>query len=202
MAYVLTVDQRNSRSNADRVAPLLARLAGLATRLPFERTAGDELQGVLDDETTVVEVALDLVRDGHWHIGIGAGPVQEPLPSSTRAARGPAFELARQAVDAAKRRAQHLAVRGTDERAADDADAVLTVLAALVERRSEAAWEAADLAQSGLSMSAIAAKLGVTRQAVGQRLAAGLWQQEQASRPAAARLLEQAGSASTQALPA
>ncbi|MFZ0157624.1 MAG: hypothetical protein WAL50_01230, partial [Kineosporiaceae bacterium] len=87
----------------------LARLAPVPTLLRFERTAGDEFQGLLDDEVSVVGVILDLVREGSWHIGVGVGPVEEPLPRSTRAARGTAFERAREAVEAAKRRPQHLA---------------------------------------------------------------------------------------------
>jgi len=92
-------------------------------------------------------------------------------------------------VEAAKRRPQHVAVAGPDEPVAADAQAVLTLLVAVVQRRSEAAWEAVDLVSAGLTMTEAATKLGVTRQAIGQRLAAGLWQQEQDARPAAARLL-------------
>ena len=46
---VLTVDQRNSRTSDDRVPATLAALARLPTLRPFQRTAGDEFQGVLDD---------------------------------------------------------------------------------------------------------------------------------------------------------
>lgn len=197
--FVLTVDQRRSRSTADRVDTALARLEHLAgtpgVRPPvrtFERTAGDEFQGVLDDAPSVVALVLDLVRQGVWHVGIGAGPVDEPLPRSTRAAHGPAFTLARAAVDAAKRSPDHVAVRGAREDVARDADGVLGLLAAAVARRSGPAWEAVDLVSGGLTVSEAAAKLEVSRQAVGQRLAAGLWPQERAARPAAARLLDEA----------
>ena len=44
-----------------------------------------------------------LLRAGGWSIGVGAGPVQTPLPASTRAATGPAFLSARRAVEAATR---------------------------------------------------------------------------------------------------
>ena len=190
--FVLTVDQRGSSRTTDRVQDALSRLRPLPTRLPFERTAGDEFQGLLDDAVSVVDVTLILVRDGTWHIGIGVGPVAHPLPQSTRAARGPAFELARDAVEAAKRRPQHLAVRGTDPDHAADAEAVLTLVAAVVQRRSDAAWEAVDLLASGLTAAEAADRLSVTRQAIGQRLSVALWQQEQATRPAAAALLRRA----------
>ncbi len=67
--YVLTVDQRGSTGRPDRVPEVLARLEEvLADRagvvVPFDRTVGDEVQGVLDHPEVVVEVVLDLLRDG------------------------------------------------------------------------------------------------------------------------------------------
>jgi hypothetical protein len=190
--FVLTVDQRGSRRSTDRVPEMLAALSGAPTVLRFERTAGDEFQGVLDDPSVVVDVVRRLARDGGWSVGIGAGPVQTPLPGSTRAGAGPAFIAARAAVEAAKRRPVRLAVRGAATEPAGDAQAVLTALAVLVERRSDQAWEAIELVEDGLTQAQAAAELGVTRQAVGQRLAAGLWEVERDLRPAAARLLARA----------
>ena len=193
MTFVLTVDQQGSRRSADRVGGLLPRLnRDVRPVLKFERTAGDEFQGVLEDAAAVVDVVLRLVRDGGWSIGIGAGPVQTPLPSSTRAAAGPAFLCARRAVDAAKQRPQRVAVRGVAPADAGDAQAVLGALALLVDRRSEQAWEAIAEVSAGRTQAQAAAALGITRQAVGQRLAAGQWELERELRPTAARLLSRA----------
>lgn len=193
MPYVLTVDQRASRRGPDRVAEALERLNGAVPLvLAFERTAGDEFQGVLAEPAEVVDVVVRLVRLGGWSIGVGAGPVQTPLPDSTRAATGPAFLSARRAVDAAKQRAVRLAVRGAAPADAADAQAVLSALVALLERRSPAAWEAVELVEAGRTQSQAAAELGVSRQAVGQRLTAGSWEVERELRPTAARLLERA----------
>jgi len=191
--FVLTVDQRDSRRTADRVADALPELnATVPVVLPFERTAGDEFQGVLAEAADVVEVVLRLVRMGGWSIGVGAGPVQTPLPSSTRAGAGPAFLSARRAVDAAKQRPTRLAVRGAVPPEAADAQAVLSALAVVVERRSEQAWEAIALVDSGRTQAEAAGELGISRQAVGQRLAAGLWDLERDLRPTATRLLARA----------
>jgi hypothetical protein len=191
--YVLTIDQRASRRTRDRVADVLRDLnATVPAVLAFERTAGDEFQGVLAEPDQVVDVVLRLVRAGGWSIGVGAGPVQHPLPSSTRAATGPAFLSARRAVDAAKQRATHVAVRGAAPTDAGDAQAVLSALAVVVERRSEPAWEAIALIETGSSQAEAAGELGISRQAVGQRLAAGLWDLERDLRPTAARLLARA----------
>ncbi len=190
---MLTVDQKGSRRNPDRVADVLPALNDVVpTVLAFERTAGDEFQGVLAQPEEVVDVVLRLVRAGGWSIGVGAGPVQTPLPPSTRAGAGPAFLSARRAVDAAKQRPARLAVRGASPPDAGDAQAVLTALAVVVQRRSEQAWEAIRLVGDGRTQAEAAAALGITRQAVGQRLAAGLWDLERDLRPTAARLLGRA----------
>ena len=199
MPYVLTVDQRGSRRGPDRVAAVLERLNGsVPALLAFERTAGDEFQGVIAEPGQTVDVVLQLVRFGGWSIGVGAGPVQTPLPASTRAGAGPAFLSARRAVDAAKQRPVRLAVRGSAPADASDAQAALTALAVVVERRSDQAWEAIALVESGLTQAEAAARLGISRQAVGQRLAAGLWDLEQDLRPTAARLLARAAEPSGQ----
>lgn len=190
---MLTVDQKASRRNPDRVDDVLRELNDeVPTLLAFERTAGDEFQGVLADADDVVDVVLRLVRAGDWSIGVGAGPVQTPLPPSTRAAGGPAFLSARRAVDAAKQRPARLAVRGAVPPDAGDAQAVLSALAVLVDRRSEQAWEAISLVGGGRTQAEAATALGISRQAVGQRLAAGLWELERELRPTAAHLLNRA----------
>ncbi len=193
MPYVLTVDQRASRRSADRVPEAISLLSGsVAPVLAFERTAGDEFQGVLGAPDEVVGVVLRLVRQGGWSIGIGAGPVQTPLPRSTRAGSGPAFLSARRAVEAAKQRPTRLAVRGAVPADAGDAQSVLSALAVIVERRSDQAWEAIALVDAGRTQAEAAGELGISRQAVGQRLAAGLWDLERDLRPTAARLLSRA----------
>lgn len=195
--FVLTVDQRQSRRRGgDRVDALLERLAGrMGVVRRFERTAGDELQGVLDDPDATVALVLDLVRHGEWSVGLGAGPVHEPLPTSTRAGSGQAFELARAAVGRAKTSPQHLAVAAPDPRRAAAAQAVLDLLASAVLRRTAPGWEAVDLVAEGRSQAEVARQLGVSKQAVSQRLRAATWAPEVAGRDLAARLLASADSA-------
>lgn len=192
MSVVLTVDQRRSRTGPDRVAPALARLNRLPTLAAFERTAGDELQGLLADHLSVVAAILDLVNDAHWSIGVGIGAVERPIPTSTRAARGPAYSYAREAVEAAKHAPARVAVRGPDPLAAEDVESVLGLIATIVAGRSPQAREAIELAETGLTQAEIAAKLGISRQAVGQRLVAAHWQVERRARATLVRLLARA----------
>lgn len=202
--FVLTIDQVGSRRVGDRVPGFLKELGALGDeeRLPrgavraFERTVGDEVQGVLDDAALVVDVVLDVLRRGGWSVGIGSGAVRTPMPTSVRAAEGPAFVHARAAVDAAKSRARSVpvAVRGDDSHAAADAEAVLVLIAATAARRTPGGWAVVDAMRGRphLRQDEVASRLGITQQAVSQRLRTALWHEELAARPAAARLLRHA----------
>jgi hypothetical protein len=199
--FVLTVDQRGSTGHRDRVPEVLARLEVLlADRpglvVPFDRTVGDEVQGVLDDPATVVDLVLDLLRDGGWSVGVGAGTVDEPLPAVSREASGEAFVRAREAVEQAKSRAATapVAVRGEPSARAAEVEALLRLLAAVVDRRTAPGWEAVDtLARVGGTQKDVARALGVSEQAVSQRLRVALWPEEAAVRPVVARLLGELG---------
>ncbi|QBJ98418.1 XRE family transcriptional regulator [Rhodococcus sp. ABRD24] len=190
--YVLTVDQRHSRRDVDRVGDLLSDLGDRPLLRPFERTAGDEVQAVDRDPAMVVDLALDLVRRGHWSVGIGVGAVEEPLPEQTRAGRGPAFEAARTAVERAKKMPVAVAVEAADNDASLDADAALMLVAMLVSRRSAQGHAAVALMARGLTQAEAASELGISKQAVSQRLAAAGWQAEMAGRRLTERLLRRA----------
>lgn len=199
--FVLTADQQGSRRVGDRVEELLQRLqawqSGRAGVLRgFERTVGDEVQAVAEDATDAVDVALLLLRWGGWSVGIGAGPVDHPLPTTARAGSGAAFVHARTAVERAKTRGRPvpLAVEGADATAAQDAEAVLVLLGVLADRRTASGWEVVDAltAAPTVTQDQVAQHLGITQQAVSQRLRTALWSEEVAARPAAGRLLRAA----------
>ena len=201
--FVLTIDQQGSRTRGDRVPDLLSALGAhpalqhLGVVRPFERTVGDEVQAVCDSSATTLVLALDVLRWGGWSVGIGAGPVDLPLPASTRAGAGPAFVFAREAVEAAKsrHRAVPVAVRGADPDHAREAESLVVLLAALRNRRTDAGWVVVDAMRAeGTSarQERLADRLGISQQAVSQRLRTALWAEEQAALPLAARLLDQA----------
>lgn len=202
---VLTIDQQGSRRVGDRVDALLADLAQELSRhptrspvLPVERTVGDEVQALLDDADLAVDLVLAVLRRGGWSVGVGCGAVDLPLPASSRAASGEAFVLARAAVERAKARAGAVAaaVAGHDRVAASDAEAVLCLVGAVARRRTAAGWEVIDAlrdAGAGARQESVAKTLGVTQQAVSQRLRTALWAEEVAARPLLARLLVAAG---------
>src|SRR6478609_10957609 len=173
-AVVLTVDQRGSRRGADLVPAGLAALADVPVRLPFERTVGDELQGVLDDGAALAAALEALLRADTWNIGVGFGPVEEPLPDHARAGRGTAYLHARTAVTAAKNSPWHTRVVG-DDPAARALETTIWLWAAVLARRSSRGWEVADLAAEGLSYADVGERLGISQSAVSQRAqAAGI----------------------------
>jgi len=104
--FVITADQIDSRHDRDRAGEMIARLAadfGPAFVLPPDQTSGDEIQVLLADAATALDVVFALHRSGYWSIGLGIGPVREPLPHATRQASGAAFIAARAAVTRAKK---------------------------------------------------------------------------------------------------
>jgi hypothetical protein len=173
---VLTVDQRGSTKAAatDRVPDTLAGLAHLGMLRPFERTAGDEFQGVVDDPAVLAAAVERLLRDDGWSIGIGLGAVDEPLPESTRAGRGPAYVHAREAVTAAKSAPWRLRVVG-DDPGVRSLETALWLWAHVLGRRTARGWEVADLVEAGATYDEVAQRLGVTPSAISQRAqAAGI----------------------------
>jgi hypothetical protein len=187
--FVMTVDQRRSRRDIDRVPDLLDRYRDFDLIRPFERTAGDEVQAVCEDAATVVAITLDLVATPHWSVGIGVGSVELPLPDTTRAGRGQAFEAARDAVTRAKNAPAALAVTGPEPATAEDAETASTLVALLVARRSDQGREAVALMAEGMSQTDAAERLDISKQAMSQRLSVAGWHVENAGRTLAARLL-------------
>lgn len=211
---VLTVDQRGSTYAADRVPEVLTELQRLTLRseallVPFERTVGDEVQGILAvgraGAQLAVDISLHLLRDQGWSVGIGVGSVEGPLPAVSREARGFAFYRARDAVERAKTRGRgtSVAVEGPPPTAARpdlaaEVEALLRLLAAIRARRTPQGWEVADtlasLEDRPGRQRLVAQSLKVSEQAVSQRVRAALWQEEEAARPVVVRLLAELSS--------
>lgn len=189
--FVITSDQRDSRSSEDLVPTALASIAAVGQHglvLDPERTAGDEIQVAVHDAAAVLAIALELTRDGRWSVGIGVGRVEHPLPDSVRAARGTAFLNARDAVDRAKRTPTRLAITGTGD--AEDAEALLRLLVELRDRRTAEGWEVHDLLADGITQREAASRLGISESAVSLRVKSAGLRTEESALPALVRVLE------------
>jgi len=200
--FVFTIDQVASRAGTDQVPNLLKDLHDLGTVIPFGRTVGDELQGVIEDPATAVEATRRVLAQNNWHIGIGIGPLKTEDRSLKRSAEGtsPSFALARAAVEAAKKkpgRAQ-VAVRvaGAKSDAVDAEqpdspasrlEALLDLWAGVVGQRTSSQREiiAAANARPDATQADLAKRLGMTQQGVAKSLAASLWRQENGILPLA-----------------
>ncbi|WP_458779014.1 MarR family transcriptional regulator [Arthrobacter sp. D3-16] len=213
--YVLTIDQRGSSSDVDRVPELISALRDL-TPAPFERSVGDELQGVVGHAAEVVDIALHALRSGNWYVGIGIGTVQLAPGDSPREGSGSGFVAARKAVELAKGAAGQVplsVVSGTIGRGRDippqaregavssaNAQAVLRLIGRVVQQRTQAQWRVVDrlrASQGGArhgSQKHVAHELGITEQSVSRAVLRSGWQEEWAARPAAAMLLDHAHS--------
>lgn len=191
---VVTADQIGSRQSLDHVPSALEtleRVPGSGAIRGFDRTAGDEIQGLFDTSASAVAAVEALTRLGGWRIGIGIGKVMQPVPESVRAATGTAFIGAREAIALSRGQAADLAVVGGGEAGAD-AQAALHLLILLWRRRTDAGWQVAELHDEGLSGQHIADRLGISASAVSQRMrAAGVVEAAQ-GRALAARCLDRA----------
>lgn len=170
---VLTVDQRGSRAAPDHVTALLEALAPLPSRLSFQRTAGDEVQGLVGDPDHLPALLEVVLRDGRWRVGLGIGPVESPLPRDVREARGPAFVHARDGVEAARHAPAGLrvvvGVTEEEQRAGRALESALWLWASLLQRRTDRGWEVVDLLDAGDTHDRAARRLGISQSAVTQR---------------------------------
>jgi hypothetical protein len=183
----MTVDQVGSRRGDDRVEAILVDRDAWRARgalLGPDRTAGDEFQLLFDDPAAALDAVLRLTRDGGWSVGVGVGAVETPLPTTTGAARGPAFVAARDAVEAAKHAPRRLVVAAEDEAAATGVTALVGLLLEVRARRSPEGWEVADVLATGMSQARIAQRLQVTPQAISLRARAAAVRLEQDAVPA------------------
>lgn len=171
---VLTVDQRDSRHRGDQVPQALSLLADVEVLLPFGRTAGDEFQGALASPAACTEALHLLLRDGGWHVGIGLGTVELPLPPTSREGRGSAFVAARSAVEAAGSAPSRPRVRGEGVAPwlPEAVESSVWLWHGLLDARTAKGWEVVDLLDSGLTQQESAERLGIAQSAVTQRAAA------------------------------
>lgn len=199
--FVITADQVDSRSKADLVASTLNRLndGSVHTILDADRTAGDELQVLLEDASDTLTVTLQLTRSGLWSVGCGVGNVHTPLPRNIREATGDAFVAARRAVDNAKKRHTKFALETEPaSEHATDAESLINMLLAVRARRSPQGWEIHDLMdENAMTQADAAARLGISPQAVSLRIRAGEIRTEVAALAPLTRILAQLDSVVT-----
>jgi hypothetical protein len=184
LVAVLFADVIGSKAIADRDY-LASRLALTARTLnaafeptvtePFAIVAGDEIQGALADPAqaplclTVLRETLAPIR-ARATVAIG---IVETLPASDRP-RDP-FAAAADNLAGLKRSGGLTSYSGTGPAGDILLNAICRLVDPLLEARSDKQWEAIAAYRRLGQQRAVADKLGVTRQSIGDRLAAGNW---------------------------
>lgn len=176
---------------------LLSALKDIAVLAPFERTVGDEVQGIPEDAAATYEVIRQTIRLGRWHIGIGVGEGTLGIDGAARSGSGPAFIAAREAVEVSKTLRSSFALRRgcaetkkEEHHYVSDAQAAIGLWINLLQRRSNAQWEAIDLLEQGKNGKEAARMLEISEQAFSQRRIASGYEEEKAARPLILRLLQ------------
>ena len=198
--FVLTLTQRVA--DAPRPDPAVDRevcrlLSGLPARAPFQPTGPGLVRGLTEDADAAVDAAMIALRENRYAVGIGVGDVfltrvDQADGRVAVTAEGPGMGFGHDAAQYV-RGADRVSVRvsAADPVAAEQAEAVLTLVGQIVSERSEAEWRVVDLMVPGArgQQKAAAQQLGITPQAVSKAVVRSLWHEEWRARPAAATLL-------------
>jgi hypothetical protein len=147
---------------------------------------GDEIQAVLVPDCPALtiltylrgEFAMRSGADSGIYAGIGLGTIPMLHARSPFQSEGPAFHLARRALDSLKRKkhGRTLTAWVTGREAFDEAAmSILPLIDSYFARWTREQWEAVVRRLQGSTMKTIGAELGVAGQAVHKRLSAARW---------------------------
>ncbi|AKK11106.1 DNA-binding protein [Corynebacterium uterequi] len=158
-----------------RSAQALATLPGVS---PFEVLGVEDIRTTITTPEALTNLTMALLSDGGWAVGIGIA-----VPSQARTA----------ASAAVSRRAGQVRVRGAA--GAEYVEAAFVLLSQVLAKRTYEGREATSLVRRGLNQNEAAEELGISKQAMSQRLQAAGWAAEQAGWRLAVHLIGAADSA-------
>lgn len=166
-------------------AQALATLPGAST---FTVAGVEDVVGTLSDAETTCDVVMALLSHGDWAIAIAAAPTEEQAEGMAAKLLGSRGRAGTVVVDV------RLAARGTRQQAkalAADIAGVFVMLGHILSKRTLEGREATALVRSGLNQNEAAEELGISKQAMSQRLQAAGWNAELSGWRLAIRLLGQ-----------
>lgn len=156
-----------------RSAEALSSLPGVAG---FTHLGVEDIRSRVDTAEALANVVMALLSDGDWAIGIGVD-----TPAGAEAAASTAVTTRAGSVKVQS------SVPGTG---AEDVQAAFTLLAHVLAKRTIEGREATSLVRSGLNQNEAAEQLGISKQAMSQRLGAAGWAAENAGWKLAVHLIE------------
>lgn len=185
------------RGRAVRRAELVARSAEALSTLDgvgtFDVLGVEDICAVIDTPTAVADTTMALLSAGEWAVGIGI------IPSSANASPDVVKKLAGSALGARAKigtvKVKVKASRATKEEAKrweGDIAACFLLLSTVLSKRSFEGREATSMMRRGYNQNEAAEQLGITKQAMSQRLQAAGWQAETAGWQLAVNLLSRA----------
>lgn len=179
--FAIIGDLVDSRTLDDRAAVQVRfrdgidRLNGaLSSRLvvPLKLTAGDEVQGLMEEADVLVDIVIalsDAVAPARLSWGVGRGDLATELNDDVSILDGPCFHHARDAVNAAKRASRWLAAEGFGEPEGTVLAGLMNLIGAI---RSEWTPRQAEVVREarGRKQSEVAEDLAVNRSTISRTL--------------------------------
>lgn len=167
----------------ERSAEALASLPGVGA---VSVTGVEDIETTVEDPEDALNVIMALLSDGSWAIGIGVAPGVDDA-ADTAAARASA-----KAVGVKAGQVKVVVDKQTPSTDAADIAAAFALMAHVLHKRTYEGREATSLVRRGMNQNEAAAELGISKQAMSQRLQAAGWPAEQAGWQLALNLLTRA----------
>ncbi|AEG81660.1 MULTISPECIES: hypothetical protein [Corynebacterium] len=145
----------------------------------------EDIASVITTAEAACDTVMALIAGGDWAIGIGV------LDSPT-ATRDDALVLAATALGNSARGGTIKAKVKHDKNWADSIQSAFSLLNYVLSRRTPEGREATSLMRSGFNQNEAAAELGISKQAMSQRLQAAGWQAELSGYRLAIQILKRA----------
>lgn len=163
-----------------RSAEALSTLDGVGE---FRVLGVEDICAVVDSPAALCDTVMALLSDGSWAIGIGLAPgtTDEDLArdTATGSLRGGARAGTVKVTSLPKGKST----------LSEDVAAVFALMGHVLSKRTMEGREATSLVRSGLNQNEAAEELGISKQAMSQRLMAAGWQAESAGWRLAVNLL-------------
>lgn len=172
------------RGRDKRRADVVSRSAEALSTLPgvgeFDVVGVEDIRADVDNPEAALNVVMALLSDGNWAIGLGISAHGRGIYAASDAV-GTRPAQVRVSVDT-----RH---PGT---AAEDIAAAFALIGHVLHKRTLEGREATALVRRGLNQNEAAQELGISKQAMSQRLQAAGWQAEQAGWRLAMNLITRA----------
>lgn len=169
----------------ERSAEALSGLPGVAG---FEVLGVEDIRSTVADAEAALNLIMALLSDGNWAIGLG---IADGAGSGT-SARNDASATATRAVGTRPGQVRVIVDRQNATTDAADIAATFALMAHVLHKRTYEGREATSLVRRGMNQNEAAATLGISKQAMSQRLQAAGWPAEQAGWQLALNLITRA----------